>query len=616
MMVRQRAWAWVILLCGMVASVPAFAAAKTPAHSFVAGHGQFLLDGKPFQIISGSMHYERIPRAYWRDRLRMAKAMGLNTITTYVFWNWHEPEPGVYDFSGNRDVAEFVREAQQEGLYVILRPGPYSCAEWDFGGFPAWLLKDPTMVVRSRDPKFLAAARAWLLRLGKELAPLQIGNGGPIIAVQVENEYGSYGGDHLYMEDIHHMLVDAGFTKAQLFTADGADEIPNGSLPELPAVINFGPGDAQREFAKLKQLRPDGPMMAGEYWDGWFDHWGAPHVADTADQQARDLDWMLRQGYSVSMYMFHGGTSFGWMNGANSNGKNYEPDVTSYDYNSPLDESGQPTPKYYRFREIIAKDTGVTPPPVPATQPTMRVPAISLTEVVSLWKTLPAPTHSEQPLPMEALNQAYGYILYRTQVDGPVTGDLTINTLHDYAQVYIDGKLVGMIDRRLGQDRLPLNVAAHHARLDILVENTGRVNFGPLLPGERAGIVGKVLLAGKPLTGWDIYPLPMRTPGQLRYSKPPCSGACFYRASFTVTTPRDTFLDTSALTKGEVWLNGRALGRFWNVGPQKTLYVPAPWLKPGRNEVVVFDLEGKSGQKIEGLDHPILHATVLDAQAK
>lgn len=616
MRVIERAWVRLVLLSGMVATAPAFAAAKTPVHTFVAGHGQFLLDGKPFQIVSGEMHYARIPRAYWRERLRMAKAMGLNSITTYVFWNWHEPVPGTYDFSGNRDVAEFVREAQQEGLYVILRPGPYSCAEWDFGGFPAWLLKDPNMVVRSRDPKFLAAARAWLMQLGKQLAPLQIGNGGPIIAVQVENEYGSYGDDHAYMEDIHHMLVEAGFTKAQLYTADGPQQVPRGSLPELPAAINLGPGDAQKGFAKLKQLRPDGPMMTGEYWDGWFDHWGAPHTADTPDQQAKDLDWILRQGYSVSLYMFHGGTSFGWMNGANSNGTTYEPDVTSYDYNAPLDESGRPTPKYFRFREIIAKDTGVKPSPVPTVQPTMTLPAISLAEGLSLWKTLPTPTHSQQPLSMEALNQAYGYILYRTQVDGPVAGDLTIDTLHDYAQVYVDGKLAGTIDRRLGQHRLPLNVAAHPTRLDILVENTGRVNFGPALPGERAGIVGNVSLAGKTLTEWDIYPLPMLKPDQLTYSKQPCSGACFYRASFTVKTPRDTFLDTSALTKGEVWLNGRALGRFWNIGPQKTLYVPAPWLKPGRNEVVVFDLEGKAGRKIAGLDQPILHAAVQPAPAK
>ncbi|MGH9615550.1 MAG: beta-galactosidase [Acidobacteriaceae bacterium] len=616
MTVGQRACAWVLVFCGMIAVAPGFASAKATGHSFVAGHGEFLLDGKPFQIVSGSMHYERIPRAYWRERLRMAKAMGLNTITTYVFWNWHEPEPGVYDFSGNRDIAEFIREAQQEGLYVILRPGPYSCAEWDWGGFPAWLLKDPNMVVRSRDPKFLAASLTWLMRLGKEVGPLQIGNGGPIIAMQVENEYGSYGDDHQYMEDIHHMLVDAGFTKVQMFTADGADEVTRGSLPELPAVVNFGPGDAQESFAKLKQLRPNGPMMAGEYWDGWFDHWGAPHAKDKPDQQAKDLDWMLRKGYSVNMYMFHGGTSFGWMNGANSDGKNYQPDVTSYDYNAPLDESGRPTAKYYLFRKIIAKDTGVKPPPVPRTQPTMTIPAMTLAEGVSLWKTLPASTHSAQPLSMETLNQAYGYILYRTQVNGPAAGELSIDTLHDYAQVYVDGKLEGTIDRRLDQHQLPLQVAASRARLDILVENTGRVNFGPALPGERAGIVGKVRMAGKVLTGWDIYPLPMLTPNRLRYSKEPCSGACFYRANFNVATPRDTFLDTSALAKGEVWLNGEPLGRFWNIGPQKTLYVPAPWLKPGTNQIVVFDLNGKPGRKIEGLDHPILHGAVAETSAQ
>lgn len=297
------------LLAALALSSCPFLAAQNSLHSFKVADGQFRLDGQPFQIISGEMHYARIPREYWRSRLKMARAMGLNTITTYVFWNVHEAKPGVYDFSGNADIAEFLREAQQEGLYVILRPGPYACAEWEFGGYPAWLLKDPEMKVRSRDPKFLAAARSWLLRLGKEAAPLQIGNGGPIIAVQVENEYGSYGDDHEYMEDIHHILVDAGFTKSQLYTADGADELTRGSLPELPAVINFGTGEAKGEFAKLHKLRPEGPFMSGEYWAGWFDHWGSPHETRSPQQEADEIGWMLEQGYSVSMYMFHGGTS-------------------------------------------------------------------------------------------------------------------------------------------------------------------------------------------------------------------------------------------------------------------------------------------------------------------
>jgi beta-galactosidase len=594
-------------------TVPAFAAqqvAPAPQPSFRVADGQFLLNGKPFRIISGEMHYARIPREYWRDRLRMAKAMGLNTVTTYVFWNAHEPHPGVFDFTGNLDVAEFVREAQQEGLYVILRPGPYSCAEWEFGGFPSWLLKDPSVVVRSRDPQFLAAARTWLLRLGQQLAPLQIGNGGPIIAVQVENEYGSYGDDHQYMQDIRNILVDAGFTKAQLYTADGADEIPRGSIPDLPAVANFGPGEAQASFATLKKLRPEGPFMCGEYWDGWFDHWGGRHATTNPQKQAADLEWILSQGYSISIYMFHGGTSFGWMNGANSNGKNYEPDVTSYDYDSALDESGHPTPKYFLFRDIIARATGITPPPVPIPPPVTTVGPFTLDRAASLWDNHPSLFHSEQPMTMEQLQQAYGYVLYRTTVNSPVTGDLAIGAVHDYAEVFVDGKLAGTIDRRLNQTTLPLHIEAAPARLDILLENTGRVNFGPALPGERVGLLDGVTLAGRPLNGWENDPLPpMLKSTQLHYSTKPCAGPCFYSGTFTVDQPEDTFLDTSSISKGEVWINGRPLGRAWNIGPQKTLYLPAPWLHAGQNDIVVFDLNGSQSPQLRGLDHPVLNAT-------
>jgi beta-galactosidase len=582
----------------------------TQAHTFKAENGHFTLDGKPFQVISGEMHYARIPRAYWRDRLRWAKAMGLNTITTYVFWNVHEPQPGVYDFTGNNDVAEFIREAQQEGLYVILRPGPYACAEWEFGGFPAWLLKDHGIVVRSSDPKFIDPAKRWFTRLGKELSQLQIGDGGPVILVQVENEYGSFDKDHAYMEQIHHMLVDAGFTRSQLYTADGPEQVPNGSLPELPAAINFGPGESQKGFETLKKLRPDGPFMNSEYWDGWFDHWGAKHASTDAKQQAADLDWTLRQGYSISLYMFHGGTSFGWMNGANSNGKNYEPDVTSYDYDSPLDESGRPTAKYFLFRDTIAKATGTTPLPLPSVDSAITLPSFTLTQSASLWNNLPKPTHSEQPLSMEDLDQAYGYILYRTTLTGPVSGDFVLDQLHDYAKIYIDGRLIGTRDRRLDQQTPQLAVPPKSERLDILIENTGRVNFTKVLRGERKGITKEVTLAGKPITGWDIYPLPMLTQDKLVYSDAPCSGPCFYRARFNVDKPADTFLDTSAFTKGEVWLNGRALGRVWNIGPQKTLYIPGPWLKQGENEVVVFDLEGAPGRSLQGLDHPILNGAI------
>ncbi len=587
---------------------------QNESHTFAVRNGQFALDGMPFRIISGEMHYPRIPREYWRQRLRMAKAMGLNAVTTYVFWNVHEPRPGVYDFSSNNDVAEFVREAQQEGLYVILRPGPYVCAEWEFGGYPAWLLKDRSMLVRSSDPKYVAAANHWIKRLGEELAPLQIGNGGPILLVQVENEYGSFGNDHAYMEHLRQSLLEAGFTKAQLYTADPPDSVAKGSLPDLPAGINFSAWDqngAEKSFAVLKGLRPNGPFLGSEFWAGWFDHWGGGHAhTDTATQVA-NLEWLLSRGYSVSLYMFHGGTSFGWMNGANSDsdGKNYEPDVTSYDYDAVLDESGRPTAKYFVFRNVIARATGVTPPSVPAVAPTIRVAEFKLTEGVSLWKTLPAPIHSEVPLSMEEVDEAYGYILYRAQIKGPVSGDLVLEQLHDYAEVYLDGNRVGTLDRRLGQSRLSLNLKRPSGQLDILVENSGRVNYSTALQDEWKGITKEVRLANAPVIGWDIYPLPMTQVSELPYAGAACEGACFYRGTFTVDAPGDTFLDTSAFNKGEVWLNGHALGRIWKIGPQKTLYVPGPWLRKGNNSVVVFDLNGESGRSLVGRQKSILEST-------
>jgi beta-galactosidase len=605
-----------LLLSALAVGGCRFLAAQDSQHTFKVENNQFRLDGQPFQIISGEMHYSRIPREYWHSRLKMAKAMGLNTVTTYVFWNVHEPKPGVYDFSGNADVAEFIHEAQQEGLYVILRPGPYSCAEWDFGGYPSWLLTDPNMKVRSRDPKFLAAARSWLLRLGKEVAPLQIGSGGAIIAVQVENEYGSYSDDHEYLEDIRHILLDAGFTQSQLYTADGADELTKGSLPELPAVINFGTGSAKDEFAKLHKLRPQGPFMCGEYWAGWFDHWGSPHETRSPQREADEVGWMLRQGYSVSIYMFHGGTSFGWMNGANADeadpeGKNYQPDVTSYDYDAPLDESGRPTPKYELLRKTIAAVTGRQASPVPTVLPAQTIAPFPLTLAVSLWNSLPAPVHSEQPQTMEELNQSYGYVLYRTTLDGPIHGELSLGKLHSYAQVYLDGRLLGAVDRRFHENALPLDIPAGKVRLDILVENTGRVNFGRAIPGERVGLLSGVTAGGKPVTSWYNYSLPIEAPEKLAYSAAPCVGACFYRGSFQVTSLADTFLDTSTFTKGQVWINGHNLGRVWNAGPQRTLYLPGPWLHKGMNEVVVLDLQGQPGGTLWGLDRSFLDGAVL-----
>jgi beta-galactosidase len=592
------------------ATVRAAQQMPTTPHSFTVAGDHFLLDGKPFRILSGEMHYARVPRVYWRDRLQKAKAMGLNTITTYVFWNVHEPQPGVYDFSGNNDVAEFIREAQQEGLYVNLRPGPYSCAEWDFGGFPAWLLKDHSMVVRSTDPKFISAASRWLHRLGQELAPLQIGRGGPIITVQIENEYGSFGSDRTYLNQIRQMIEDSGFRDAQLYTADGPEEMPNGSFPDLPAAINFGTGEAKSSFEQLLKMRPGQPHMAGEYWDGWFDHWGVKHQSRAAQEQIDEFRWIVDHGYSISMYMFHGGTSFGFMSGANSDHGGYQPDVTSYDYDATLDESGRPTVKYFAFRDILTKATGIEPPAVPDSPAPISIAPFHLSLARSLWKALPEPIKSTQPLTMEDINQNYGYILYRTTLKSAGDGDLKLDQLHSYACVYLDGELVGTVDRRIGKTSLRLHVAHLGQRLDILVENSGRVNFSIVLRGERAGITQRVLWRGIPLEGWTIYPFPMQAPQEATFSADSCTGPCFYEGHFTIAKAGDTFLDIRSLGKGAAWVNGHAIGRYWNIGPQQTLYLPGPWLKEGDNEVVVFDVKGMSAPTLAGLDRPMLDGPV------
>jgi len=548
------------------------------------------------------MHYPRIPRAYWRDRFRKARAMGLNTITTYVFWNVHEPRPGAYDFSGQNDVAEYIREAQQEGLNVILRPGPYVCAEWDLGGYPFWLLKDRSMVLRSSDPKYLAEMNRWFARLGKEISPLLLRNGGPIIAIQVENEYGSFGDDHAYMEAVKKSLEQNGMAADVLYTADGVEQIARGSLPELPAVINFGSGEAKKTFEALKSIRPNGPFMSGEYWAGWFDHWGEKHHTTDPAREAAELEWMLRNGYSLSMYMFHGGTSFGWMNGANSNGKNYEPDTTSYDYNAPLDESGQPTEKFYAMRDAIARVTGEHLPDVPPSAPAREFSFSTHVESASMWNNLPRPVESPTLLTMEDLDQAYGYILYRTELAAGEGGELAIDGLHDYAQVYVDQKLVGSLDRRLDTSRLTLPAAKRAETLDILVENSGRVNFTEVIRGERKGITGSVKIGGKEPKSWKIYSLPMDKVEDQHFLSESCEGPCFYRVAMNVSEVADTFIDTHSVHKGEAWINGRPLGRFWSIGPQFTLFTPGSWLHSGENDVVYFDLLGSSAGSLKSVN--------------
>ena len=610
----------IIASLGLVASAQV---APRPAHAFGISGNQFVLDGKPFQIISGEMHYARIPREYWRDRLKKARAMGLNTISTYVFWNAHEPNPGTYDFTGSLDVAAFIRTAQEEGLYVILRPGPYSCAEWDLGGFPAWLLANPDTVLRSTDPKFLVPAERWLKRLGQELAPLQLARGGPILAVQVENEYGSFGTDKAYVKRIHD-AIQQGFSDSLLFTADGGDELEAGTLPGVHAAINFGAGEAKTEIPKLQKFRPGTPVFNSEYWDGWFDHWGEHHHVTDLQQQAQEIDWMLSQGYSINLYMFHGGTSFGFMSGANWDHETYEPDVTSYDYDSPVSESGALTKKFYAFRDVIAKyRPGVTLPDPPPSLPVVEIPEFQLESISPLWgdsvfllhKTPPPSRQDsgdaitvERPRNMETFGQSYGYILYRTRVHSTATGELVLPGLRSYAGVYVNLGLIGTLNRQNKQDRIKLHVNAND-QLDVLVEGTGRINFSLELRNERQGINGRVMLAGKELTGWEVLPLPMDNLSTLHFGpniqRTRAVGPAFHKGQFELQSVGDTFLDTRGLGKGAVWINGHALGRFWNVGPQQTLYVPAPWLKKGTNEVVVFTLGGHS-LRLRGLREPVL----------
>jgi beta-galactosidase len=573
---------------------------------------QYVVDGKPLQIISGEMHYTRVPREYWRDRMKKARAMGLNTIATYIFWNLHEPKPGVYDFSGQLDVAAFIKIAQEEGLFVLLRPGPYVCSEWDEGGLPAWLLADPAMVLRSTDPKFMVPATKFLKRLGQELAPLQASHGGPIIGVQVENEYGSFGKDHQYMDEIRKAIVAAGLGEVPLFTADGPEELPFGTLPDVAAAINFGPGNAEKGFATLEKFRPDGLRMNQEYWDGWFDAWGKAHHVTDGEKEAREIDWMLTRGFSVNIYMFHGGTTFGFMNGANFDNA-YAPQTNSYDYDAALDEPGAPTKKFFAFRDVIAKRrAGEQFPALPPEIPRVEIPQFALTESSPLWANLGTPIESATPRPMESFGQSYGYILYRTKVDGPRGGQLVIHEVRDYAQIYVDAKLVGTLDRRLNQDHVSLQVPAGTHTLDILVENAGRINFGPKLRDDRKGITESVTLGDHALTGWQVFSLPMTDMRAVQFSKRVENGPAYYRGSFDLQQIGDTFLDTRVLQgKGAVWVNGHALGRFWNIGPQQTLYLPAPWLKKGRNEVIVFDFHGhSSAPQLSGITHLILDQLV------
>ncbi|WP_329565169.1 glycoside hydrolase family 35 protein [Kitasatospora sp. NBC_01266] len=579
----------------------------------------FTLDGRPFRILSGALHYFRVHPEQWESRLQLLRAMGLNTVETYLPWNLHEPRPGQYDFSGFLDVERFVRIAERHGLKVLLRPGPYICAEWEFGGLPAWLLKDRSMRLRCADPAFLAAVDGWFDAVLPRLLPLLAERGGPVLALQVENEYGSYGNDAAYLRHLADGLRRRG-AACLLFTSDGPSHpmLQGGTLADALPTVNFGDRVAE-SFAVLREYLPDGPAVCMEYWNGWFDNWGAPHHTRDADDAAKVLDELLAAGASVNLYMAHGGTNFGYLNGANLEDGRLKPTVTSYDYDAAIDEAGRPTEKYWAFRDVLGRYTELPPPPedqVAFLEPrTLELgPPVPLLE---LAEQLGIPVRAAAPLSMEELDQSYGFVLYRTWVSGPrEAAELAVDGLGDRAQVFLDGRPVGVLDRTgHTTGAVELAVPAGGARLELLVENLGRVNYGPRL-ADRKGIAGGVRHGEQLLLGWQMFGLPLADPGRVGAAAGGSTGASeageltdrpvLRRAVLEVDRPADTFVLTEGHGKGLCWVNGFLLGRYWDIGPQQTLYLPGPLLRPGSNELVLLELHGPRGAGLELVDQPVL----------
>lgn len=584
---------------------PAAAPARAARHTFALSANDFLLDGKPFQIRAGEMHPARIPAEYWRHRIRMAKALGLNTIATYVFWNHHEETEGRFDFStGNRDIVRFMRLVEEEGMFVLLRPGPYVCAEWDFGGLPTYLLRDPELRIRSMYPRYINAADRYLARLAREVRPLLVTNGGPILMVQIENEYGSYGNDRRYLTHLRDSWVKQGIN-VPFYTADGPTDfaIEAGHVPG--AALGLDPGASEADWSVARKAVPGVPVFSSETYPGWLTHWGEPWAAPSADALRKEMTFLLETKKSFNLYVVHGGTNFGFTAGANAGGKGYEPDLTSYDYDAPIDEQGRPTAKYAMLRAQIgaALPPGETLAPIPDPIPSTAVPAFTMTPFASLWNHLPAPIAEVHPRPFEFYGQNQGLMLYKTTLIGRKRGTLTITELHDFATVFVDGALIGTIDRRLGQKsiELPAPTSANPV-LEILVEGMGHINYGQEMI-ERKGITDRVTLAGMTLMNWDVHRLPL-TDAWVRAlpqdAQPGARPGLFFRGSFTMETPTDTYIDMTGYRKGVVWVNGHNLGRYWEIGPQHRLYAPATFLRAGRNEVVVLDLLKTDASPLRG----------------
>ncbi|XP_058049979.1 beta-galactosidase-1-like protein 2 isoform X2 [Ahaetulla prasina] len=578
-----------------------------------AKHSQFLLEEKPFRILGGSMHYFRIPQEYWRDRLVKMKACGLNTLTTYVPWNLHEAVRGKFDFSGNLDLQAFLRIAEEVGLWVILRPGPYICSEWDLGGLPSWLLQDPEMQLRTTYKGFTEAVDSYFDNLMLQVVHLQYKNGGPIIAMQVENEYGSYAQDQNYMAYIKQALLSRNVVEL-LVTSDNKDGLSAGTVEGALATINFQ--KMERELvSSLNKLQRDMPMLVMEYWTGWFDSWGGPHNVFDADEMLDRVEDVLRSGASINLYMFHGGTNFGFMNGA-LHFNDYKATITSYDYDAVLTEAGDYTAKYFKLRKLFSSmiETPLPPPPIISHKASYG--AILMQQYISLWELLSGMeiVKSEYPINMENLpinngnGQAFGYTLYETVILGGGTL-YSRDYIRDRAQVFINTRYIGHLDYNVQELSIPNRQG--YRQLQILVENSGRVNYGLNLNNQRKGLIGDIVFNKTSLRNFKIYSLEMKPSfmeslrGASPWSAIPDSavGPAFFRGTLQVQyVPQDTFLKLEGWEKGVVFVNGQNLGRYWKIGPQETLYLPGTWLQQGYNEIIIFE---------ERLGGRIIHSTDL-----
>jgi beta-galactosidase len=586
--------------------------------TFAISEGNFLLNGKPIQIHSGEMHYSRIPQPYWRHRLKMMKAMGLNAVATYVFWNYHEIAPGDWDFkTGNKNLAEYIKTAQEEGLFVILRPGPYVCAEWEFGGYPWYLQNVPNMVIRGNNAAYLAATKSYFTELYHQVKNLQITKGGPIIMVQGENEFGSYVAQRKdipleehkkYSAAVFQQLKDVGF-EVPFFTSDGSWLFEGGALPGALPTAN-GESDIAKLKAVVNQFNNNqGPYMVAEFYPGWLDHWAEPFPTQKPEQTVRQTKKYLDNQVSFNYYMVHGGTNFGFTSGANYDKEHdIQPDMTSYDYDAPISEAGWATPKYTALRELLK--TSETPA-VPEKTPVITIPNIALTKLVDLsdLKSKITPVIEENPLTFEQLNQGDGYVWYSKKFTQPISGKLELNGLRDYAIVYVNGKKVAELNRHYKKYDCEVDIP-FNATLNIVVENMGRINYGSQISVNNKGIISPVIINGETITGdWEMYKLPMSSAPDLTAYKNSgkINRPTLYQGTFNLTKTGDTFLDMRDWGKGIVFVNGINIGRYWSVGPQQTLYLPGCWLKKGKNSIVIFEQKNETIQKeVKTILTPIL----------